>query len=114
MTSTSDINQLVFIVVSGHQSDLLKEQLTRNKFYFTEIDSSGGVLQDPTACLLVGFNHARMPALLKLVRQYCRPYRQYIPTQVSASPGLPNLPMIEAQVGGALVYAVNVERFEQF
>ena len=108
-----EIDQLAIIVLSGYQSEDLMQNLVKQRFYFTKIDSSGGMLNEPAVCLLIGLNKARMPSLLELVQKCCQPYTQYIPTQLNSQSGYPSMSMIEAQVGGALIYSLNVERFEQ-
>lgn len=114
MKATDPVNQLVFVVVSGRQADELTRQLRSQHFYFTQIDSSGNPLQESTVCLLIGFNNSRMALLMKVVRNACRRYQEYIPVQLTPPAGLPPLQMIEAQAGGAIVYAVDVETFIQF
>jgi uncharacterized protein YaaQ len=111
--STSNINQLVILVVSGFQADELMRQLNQQAYYFTKIDSSGGLLHEPTICMLIGLDRARLSDLLELTRQCCQPTEQYLPAHVSVQPGYPYLPMIEVQVGGAMAYLTNIERFEQ-
>ncbi len=113
MAVTEPINQLVILVVSGRQAGDLLKKLTKNQFYFTIVNSSGGIIQEPTLSLFIGLNQARLPALLKIVRVCCQPQKQYIPAQLNIQPGYTNLPMIEAQVGGALVYITDVDHFEQ-
>ncbi len=113
MATAETVDQIAFVVTSGRQSEELMQHLVQERFYFTRIDSSGGILQDPTICLLIGLNHLRMPVLLDLVEQYCHPYREFIPAQINLATGMPPLQMIEAQSGGALVYVLDVERFEQ-
>ena len=107
------VDQLVFVVVSGRQSDELMRQLRKDHFYFTQIDSSGSPLQEPTVCLIIGLNRTRMDRLMSVVRRACRRRQEYVPMQLTPPAGIPPLPMIEAQVGGALVYAVDVEQFIQ-
>ncbi len=113
-TTNSTVNQLVFIVVSERQAGELLKTLVREKFYFTKIDTSGMVFQEPTLCLLIGLNNTRYSALMELVGQCCKTYEEYIPVQLNPPAGFPPLSMIEAQSGGALVYVLDVERFEQF
>ncbi len=114
MTPSDTVNLLVIVVVSGRQADELKSQLVRERFYFTQIDSSGGPLQEPTVCLLIGLNQARLDPLMGVVQAACKRFQEYIPVQLTPPAGLPPMQMIEAQVGGALVYAVEVEQFIQF
>ena len=110
---SSPLDRLVILTVFDSQADPLMKQLTREGFHFTVINSTGGVMQETVICLLVGFFRERLPALLEIVRKKCRPYRKYIPTQSLPPGGMTNLPMLEAQLGGALIYMMNVERFEQ-
>ena len=114
MTPTDNVNLLILIIVSGRQADELKSQLVRERFYFTQIDSSGGPLQEPTVCLLIGLNSSRMDRLMGVAQAACRRFQEYIPIQMAPPIGLPPMQMIEAQAGGALIYAVEVEQFIQF
>jgi uncharacterized protein YaaQ len=107
------IDHLAILLVSGHQSSKLQDRLIEEGFALTEIDSFGGVLQEPTKCLLVGMNRDQMASLLEMVRQCCKPFRRFLPVQVGLSEGLANLPMVEVQLGGAIIYLLNVERFER-
>ena len=106
-------DQLLMLTVSGSQADILQKRLRQEKFGFTVMDSMGGVMQEPVTCLLIGFHHERLPAVLGIVRETCRLYRQYIPAQGILPGELASLSMVEAQLGGASVYLINVERFEQ-
>jgi uncharacterized protein YaaQ len=111
---TGKIDQLALVVVSGSQAGDFTKNLTKNKFYFTKIDSSGGIIQEPMVCLLIGFDKLRKDDLMKLSRKYCQPHKQYIPANMTIQPGYTNqIPMIEAQIGGATLHLLNIERFEQ-
>jgi uncharacterized protein YaaQ len=109
----SQVDRLVLLVASGRQSGDLIHHLRREKFHFTLIDSAGGFVLEPVVCLLVGLNQARMEELLQIVRTRCKPHRTFVPSSVNLQPGFQSIPMIEAQVGGALVHVINVEQFIQ-
>ena len=113
MTSGS-IDRLVILIVSGRQAGDLRHNLRQEGFYFTQVDSTGGLLQEPTECLFIGLNNDRLSNLLDLVRRCCKPQKEYIPAQLHVQPASLPLPMIEAQIGGALVCVLTVSRFEQF
>jgi uncharacterized protein YaaQ len=113
MTSDDVVNQLVFATVAGTQAGTLSRRLIQDGFHITQIDSQGGILHEATATVLVGLDKRRLPRLLAIVRECCRTRRQYLPAHVEA-PILEVQPiMIEAEIGGATVYAFDVERFEQ-
>ena len=108
-----DIDILVIIVVSRSQSQKLMANLNKRHYFFTIIDSSSSLFIEPTVCLLLGLNHARIDALNKLVRKYCQPYKKYVPVQMRAIGELSHLPLLESQEGGATLYGLPVESFEQ-
>jgi uncharacterized protein YaaQ len=107
------VNQLVIATVSGSQSGTLTDRLTRDGFYVTQVDSRGGILHEAMVSLLIGLDRSRLPHLLEHVRECCRTHRRFIPAHVE-TPLLEIQPMmIEAEVGGATIYVLDVERFEQ-
>ena len=113
MTAGRVVNQLAIATVSGAQAGALTDRLTRDGFTVTQVDSSGGILYEATVSLLIGFNQARLSRLLDHVRECCPTRRRFIPAHVEA-PLLEIQPvLIEAEVGGATVYVLDVERFEQ-
>lgn len=113
MSHQRNVNQLVLATIAGTQANALRERLTQDGFYATQIDSAGGILYEATVSLLIGLDRARLPRLLRHLRECCRTHRRFIPAHVEA-PLLEIQPvMIEAEVGGATVYVLNVERFEQ-
>ena len=113
ITDPSAIDQMAIIVASGFQPSQLQETLIQEDFAFTEMDSSGGFLQEPMVCLLVGLNSDRLPILLEIVRKLCKPVQQYVPIRVGLPEGYANIPMVKVQVGGATIHILNVERFVQ-
>jgi len=54
-----------------------------------------------------------MDTLKSLVRKYCLPYRKLIPVEMRSMRELSSLPMLESQEGGATLYALPVELFDQ-
>jgi uncharacterized protein YaaQ len=112
--SSTLLDRLVILTVSGMQAEALFAHLDREKFNFTVINSTGGILQEPEVCLLVGLQNGRFPELLELVRKDCRPYRQFVNTQGYRQGEMINPSLVEAELGGARFYMMNVNRFEQF
>jgi uncharacterized protein YaaQ len=107
------VNQLAIATVSGTQAGDLTDALTSDGFYVTQIDSSGGILYEATVSLVIGFDRVRLPRLLEHIRECCSTQKRFIPAHVEA-PLLEIQPMvIEAEVGGATIYVLDVERFER-
>lgn len=113
MKPQNNVNQLVIAAVARAQASTLADRLINDGFYVTQVDSSGGILHEATVSLLVGLDQTHLPRLLEHIRECCRTCRRFIPTHVG-TPLLEIQPMmIEAEVGGATVHVLNVERFEQ-
>jgi uncharacterized protein YaaQ len=107
------VNQLVITTATGGQAAELTRALTRDGFHVTQIDSSGGVVLEATVSLLIGLDRDRLSSLLEHIRTHCRTRTRYVPAHLEATLAEVQPLVIEAQVGGATVYVLNVERFEQ-
>jgi len=113
MKETESINRLFIVVVSSDDVGDLAQSLIRNGFYFTRVTSQGGLLSEEMVSLLIGIHNSRQGALLDVINQCCHTRVKYVPAiDNSAFQGQPL--MIEAQVGGALIYTCEVEQFIQY
>src|SRR5512146_1037312 len=110
---SAPFDRLGFLMLSGSQSGPLIKQMSAENFRFTVINSTGSLVQEGTICLMIGLSHDRIPLFLDIVRSNCRAYRRFIPTQGVQPAEFMSGPMVEAQIGGAAIYVMNVERFEQ-
>ena len=108
------IDTLVMLIVADEQVGELTQQLIQERFYFTRVESGGGFLQRPSVSLLIGINADRLEGLLKMIRKCCHKRLTYIPARVDPLIPLGQPVMIEAEVGGAIIFIFDVERFEQF
>jgi uncharacterized protein YaaQ len=108
-----EINLLVVVFVMGTQSGQLVSEMREKDYRFTEVDSSGGFLQEPITCFFVGMNNQRLQPFLELVRSVCHMRMQYIPARLDVAAILGQPVMIEAEMGGAVIFALEVERFVQ-
>lgn len=110
---TEPVDLLIIAIIMGGQAGPFTQIIRDEDFRFTEINTRGGIIQEPTTSLLVGMNSARKDEFLEMARKHCKAHLQYIPARLDAS-ALQGQPlMIEAMVGGAVLFAVEVERFIQ-
>jgi uncharacterized protein YaaQ len=112
MAATETVNQLIFLTAAASQVGDLTDRLTRDNFHFTHINQSG-FFDEAAVSLLIGLDKARWPQLLEHVRAACHVRRHFIPANLEAPPLVLQTTLVEAEVGGAVVYALDVERFEQ-
>jgi len=113
LKSSQEIDQLVIVIVASAQAASLMDKLSQNNFQFTKVDSSGGFLHEATLCLLVGLHHDKRTALVDLIQQHCHRRKIYIPAHMDVTQIQGQPLMIEAEVGGATMFSLDVELFEQ-
>lgn len=114
MANHKTVDKIYVVSVSGETVSPLREQLVANDFYFTQIESNGGIIQKESVSLLIGIDQERAGELLRLIQKVCKRRRTYVPARTETVVLQTHPLMIEAEVGGALIYTLDVERFEQF
>lgn len=111
--SNGEIDRMAITIADGGQSKDLLQALNTHRFPATVVDAVGGFLHEAKVTLIVGLPHERLQEFFALVRKTCPSRIRYVPmgVELSLSPGYPM--MIEARVGGAIVFVLPVERFVQ-
>jgi uncharacterized protein YaaQ len=108
--------KLLISVINRDDTYQLTEALVRDAYAATVISTTGGFLREGNATLLIGVADENMHDVLNTIRANCRARTQYVdscPPMVECEElYMPN--PIEIQVGGAVVFVLDVERFERF
>jgi uncharacterized protein YaaQ len=109
---------LLIVIVQAEDVGRLSEQLIRDGYRFTRVNASGGFLANGSSVLLVGMVEDRLPAVAALVGDTC--HTRLRVANASAWTGMvggyaaAGFVPTETTIGGAVVYAIPVERFLQF
>ena len=110
-----DAQKLLVIVVADVDADGLVRALVQRGHATTKIGSTGGFLRRGNTTLLCGVPGADVEGVLLLVRRLC-PARTELLT-LGALPLGGEVPFVtepvEVRVGGAVVFVLDVERFER-
>ena len=107
--------RLVIVIASDSDADRLMKALIQQGYPATKIGSTGGFLHRGSATILSGVEADEVDQVLAMVRAECHARTEYVPVQTlpffgeSAALSEP----VEVRVGGAIVFVVNVERFEK-
>jgi uncharacterized protein YaaQ len=109
------VDRMILIVVAAEQSGQLTSALLKAGFALTVISPREGFLGFGSTCLLLGIHSQRWDELVQIVQKICGARRRFIPAQghMVLPEGLPPM-MIEAEVGSAYIFSIEVEYFEQF
>ncbi len=111
--TTSPVHLLVMAVVQSQDLDPALHALEPFGSPVVYLSSSGGFLGRRNATLLIGLPDGHEEEVLTLLRNTCRQRVEYLTLPVEGAP-MPMPAPIPVPVGGASVFCLPVERFEQF
>lgn len=108
--------QLIYAVVQDKDVARLSERLVKGGIRATKLASTGGFLRSGNTTFMIGVDDEKVEDVLAIIKQSCRSREQLVTplsplgNQVESYVSYP----VSVQVGGATVFVVKVERFEQF
>jgi uncharacterized protein YaaQ len=107
--------KLVLAIVQEKDSGRLIDALTEAGFQATMLASTGGFLRSGNATVLIGVDDAEVDRVLDIVRRTCHTREQLmspIPPVVEPVDSYVAYP-VKVQVGGAIVFVLQVDRMER-
>jgi uncharacterized protein YaaQ len=107
--------KLVIIIASDADADRLMKQLIDQGYPATKVSSTGGFLHRGNATILSGVEAAEVEQVVAMVRTECHARTEFVPVQTLPffGEGATLSEPVEVRTGGAIVFVVNVERFEK-
>lgn len=107
--------KLIVAIVQDEDADNLVGELVASQYRVTRISSTGSLLRTGNTSLLIGVEDSEVPRVLGIISQVCRRRTQVaVPHTPALEPGLLFLSdSFEVEVGGAVVFVLDVERFER-
>jgi uncharacterized protein YaaQ len=109
----SPIQRLMVIVVQEQDVDIAGRALGVYDIPIIHLASTGGFLGRRNATLLVGLPAGMEEKVVLELQKTCRQRIEYLAVPVEGSP-LPMPTPVPVTVGGATVFTLPVERFEEF
>ncbi len=108
--------KLIVSIVHSDDSDPLMTALRDGGFSSTRISTTGGFLREGNATILVGTDETNVSEVLDIIKRNCHTRTQYVnPLPPVMEPGELYMPNpVEVQVGGAVIFVVDVERLIRF
>jgi uncharacterized protein YaaQ len=106
--------KLVIAVVQDLDADDVVEAITAAGYRVTRVASTGGFFRQGNTTLLCGVQDDQVPALTALLRRTCKRRSRMMPI----APHSAEHPMtvgayVEVTVGGAAMFVLDVDHFEQ-
>ncbi|WP_062051195.1 cyclic-di-AMP receptor [Bacillus sp. JCM 19034] len=108
--------KLIMAVVQDKDSVKLSDALVKADYRATKLASTGGFLKAGNTTFLIGTEDEKVKDVMRIIKENCQSREQLVapisPMGGNADSYVPY--PVEVQVGGATVFVLPVEQFEQF
>ncbi len=107
--------KLIVAIVHARDKQKVCDSLLTAGHKFTEIATTGGFMRDGNVTLLIGAKKEQVDDVIDVIRNCCPAREQYVaqpPIDIMGAAGGMMSP-IKVSVGGAIIFVVNVEKFER-
>lgn len=108
--------KLVIAVIHDRDQKRTTEALRGAGYRFTKIGSTGGFLREGNVTVLIGAEPDQIDQIMGILDESSRTREQYVnvlpPEATPVGTFLTN--PVKVQVGGAIAWVIDVERFERF
>jgi len=112
-TETRPINTMYIAVVQAQDAEIAENTLGALDLPVTRLPSVGGFLGRRNATLLIGLPIDRKAEIESALRENCRQRVEYIAVPLESAP-LPLPAPTPITIGGANIFSIDVEHFEEF
>ena len=108
--------KLVMAIVQDKDSNRFANEFIDANIRATKLSSTGGFLKAGNSTFIIGIEDDRVDEALALIKKTCQSRKQYVSTPMSLDVSLDGqVPYpVEVEVGGATVFVVPVEGFQQY
>lgn len=116
MENKNQVNEegrvLCLAVVQAQDADIAEDAIRAMNVFVTRLPSQGAFLGRRNATLLICSQKAKLPELFTALKDNCRQRIEYISVPLESAP-LPMPSPTPITVGGATVFSLDVEYFEE-
>jgi uncharacterized protein YaaQ len=105
--------KLIIAVVQDKDSHRLAQALIEEELRVTKLASTGGFLKSGNTTFLIGVDDEHVNRVLNIIQHNCQSRKRLMLPMGDSADAYPS-PPVEVQVGGATVFVLPVERFEQY
>ncbi|TVR70829.1 MAG: hypothetical protein EA415_12215 [Sphaerobacteraceae bacterium] len=107
--------KLIIAVIQDEDAENLLSALIAENFRVTQVSTTGSLLRTGNTSLLIGVADDQVPDVFRIIGSVCHRRTQVaVPYSPALEPGLMYLAEnLEVEVGGAIIFVLNVGRFER-
>ncbi len=104
---------MLIAVVQEQDAEAAYQALSKLQLTITRLPSVGGFLGRRNVTLLIGLPPDQKAIALEALQRSCRQRVEYIPVALESAP-MPLTAPTPVTIGGAAIFAVDVEYYEEF
>ena len=105
--------KMIMAVVSGDDSNAVSAALTKARFSVTKLATTRGFLMSGNTTFLIGVDDDKVSEVIDIIAKHSKKRKQMVPSAGMVDVGMYSAFPVEVTVGGAIVFVMNVERFEK-
>lgn len=108
--------KIVFSIIHSDDSVNVTEELTLNHFSVTKLATTGGFMRKGNTTLMIGTEEERVEEAITIIKTECGKRKQVMynmPYTENAPPGNCTVIPVTIDVGGAVIFVVDVDRYEK-
>jgi len=106
-------NRLVVAVVQDYDANAVAQALTQADFRLTRVGSTGGLLRMGSTTLLIGVEDWQVARVVRMVGEHCRERMEVVPPDMLDIHAWYPSDVMEVPVGGAVIFVLNILKFER-
>lgn len=108
--------KMIIAVVQDKDSSRLADALVKHEFRATKLATTGGFLKAGNTTFMIGVEDQQVDRVMEIIKENCQSRNQLVapvsPMGGNADAYVPY--PVEVEVGGATVFVLPVESFQQF
>ena len=113
LTENANHSVLLLAVVQAQDAEPAEGSLVKLGYSVTRLPSAGGFLGRRNATLLIGLPTTNQEAAIAALNKNCRQRVEFIAVPLESAP-LPLPAPTPITIGGATIFSVEVEKYEEF
>ena len=105
--------KMVLAIVNNDDSAKVSSNLIKHGYSATKLATTGGFLMSGNTTFLIGVDDEKVDNVVEIISEFSSKRKQAYPVISNQMPDIEATYPIEIATGGAIVFVMNVERFEK-
>ncbi len=110
--NNTNIDTLLIVIIQSQDADLAIHMLSKIGQKVTKLPSVGGFLRRRNTMLLIALEKSSRPEVLEVLKDTCQQRVEFIAVPLESTP-LPLPAPTPINVGGAIVFSLDIEHYEE-